>query len=206
MSIDGAFRLTFRNFSTVFLLVCSVTVPLHLAYGVAFRNVIAVSDLHSAIERFPKDRHVHGVGLEQLEQSRLAFGVLTALEIISIPYLMRASARVLDVDENGGVPTATDALRHIADRQGPRLRPLLSHGLSYLLTAVVFALAIGYLSQRIGLIVIEPLHGELLFAADASVRALARALGAPFLLVPAAVAGRPEGLAEATEERPPKRV
>lgn len=183
---DRAFHTVFRNFSTLFLLVAAFTVPLHLAYSFAFRNVIEVSELHAAIQRFPPHRQVHSVGREQLTQSRLAFLALTGVEIALIPILVKATQRVIEVDAGGGVPTVADALSHARGSRGT-VRKLLSHRMGTTVAALAIALVLGFLTERTGLLLVEPLGDRLAWAGVGLVRAISRAIGAPFFLVPAAM-------------------
>jgi hypothetical protein len=193
MSLDRAFRATFRNFSTLFLLVASLTVPLHLAYSVAFRDVVAVGDLRSAIERFPPHRKVHGVGRKRLHESRVAFIGLSLLEVALIPVLVRATERVLEVDEQGGVPSVLDAYRHVVQP-----RPRQGIGFARVVAAVVVAITVAFLAERIGLLLTEPVPRTLDFLAAGLVRALSRAVGAPFALSAMAL----ESLRREARQRP----
>lgn len=109
--LDRAFRDAFRSFSTLFVVVAIVTVPLHLAYAFTFRNVIATGEIHAQIREFPNYRQVRSVGPEQLTHSSIAFWVLTGLELALMPVAVKATRRVLEIEEHGGVATAPDAWR-----------------------------------------------------------------------------------------------
>jgi hypothetical protein len=75
--LDDALRATFRNYSTLFLFVAAVAVPLHLAHAYAFRHVLAVSDLHPAIEALDRGEFVRSVGPGALARARTSFLVLS---------------------------------------------------------------------------------------------------------------------------------
>ena len=177
-----------RNYWSVFFLVASVTVPLHLAYATVWHNVIAVADLHEDIEAFPPLRQVHGVGRTQLSQARIAFWILWAVEIALLPLFVRATRRILEVDAREGVPAALDGWRHALTRTGTGgvVRALSRPG--PLLVGAVVATAVFLLVTGIGSLLVEPLGDERAFAGLGLVDGVARAAAAPFLLVVAAVA------------------
>lgn len=178
--VDQAFRAALRNFSTLFLLVAVVTVPLHLAYSVMFANVIETRELHDVIETFPEARQVRGVGKAQLDRARIAFGVVTILELISIPFLARGTRRVLEIDRAGGLPTVREGLEAMrgggawhggAHRAGP------------VIVAVIAALVLGLLIERIGLLLLEFVSDPRSFPFFGLMQAISRAAAAPFVLV-----------------------
>jgi hypothetical protein len=185
--IDRAARLTFRNFWTLFFVVAAITVPLQVAYATAWHNVIAVRELHGDIEEFPPLRQVHGVGQEQLQHSRTTYWVIVGVELALIPLLVRAAGRVLERDAAGEVASAADAWRAALGRRRSRsvIRALGRPG--PLLTGAMIALAVGALVQVAGRLAIEPLGDERAFAGVGLVDGVARAAGAPFALVVAAL-------------------
>ena len=83
MLVDRAFRFVFRNFSTLWLIVATIVFPLHLAHGFAYRDVIAVRELHGAIEHFPAYLKVKGVSAARLSAARTSYAALTAVELQS---------------------------------------------------------------------------------------------------------------------------
>ncbi len=174
----------------MFLLVAIVTIPLHIAYAFAFRDVIAVSELHSQIEGFPPGRQVQGVGPGDLDAARLALLGLTIAELALIPVLVRVAARVAAVDEEGGVPTLGDAWSHRRESDASLVHALGSDGVKAVLGTLVVAVALGVVLERIGIAVVEPLSAEDAFAGIGLVQACSRAAAAPFFLVGVAVAGR----------------
>ena len=110
--LERAFSAAFRNLSTLFLMVALFTVPLHVGYSYLFRDVIEVRKIHSSIEGFPSYRQVKNVGPDELRTARLTYLGLSVLELaLLLPLLARATARVLEVDAAGGVPTIPRALR-----------------------------------------------------------------------------------------------
>jgi len=175
--LDGSWRFTFANFSTLFLLVALFTVPLHLVYNYVFRDVVAVREIASDVARFPDQRLVRGVGPQRLEQARLGYIGLNVLELALTPLLVRASRRVAEVHREDGVPGVSDALR------GPRSSPRGARPpAAALITAAVLALALGVLVEASGNLIAEPVGPAGALAAVAAVQALARAAAAPFFL------------------------
>jgi hypothetical protein len=180
MLLDAALRATVRNFSTLFLLVAVVTVPLHVGHAYAFRNVIATSELHPAIERWPPQRRVRGVGSGDLRTARVASTIITLLEIALLPLFARAAARVMAVDRRHGVPTVVGAWGG-----GPiPLRELRPPTVGPVVVAAALALTVGWLARAIGLIVVESLPDGVAFAGRGLNESLARAGGAAFLIGP----------------------
>lgn len=120
MPLDRALRLTVRNFSTLFLVVFIVIIPLHLVYAFFFHDVYWVRELHPAIAQFPENRLVRGVGADDLTRARLWFWILVAVEFALAPAFLRAVKQVLALDEEGGVPDAIGAWRRIREPATPR--------------------------------------------------------------------------------------
>lgn len=179
MSLDRVFRLAFRNLSTLFLLVATVSVPLHVGYAVVFRDVVEVRELHDEIEDFPPQVAVKGVGPDDLGRARAAFAGVVAVELGLILLLTRAAARILDVDEGGGVPTVLDAWGHV---RLPAGRPGGS-GIWIFLIALAFALGTGILAYRLVTSVTDLLTGSVAVLVGPLTLAAAIALGVPFALV-----------------------
>jgi hypothetical protein len=180
--LDRAWRVLFRNFSTFFLVVAVVAIPLHLAHAFLFRDVIAVQELHPDIEELPQDLRVRGVGADDVSDWRTTAWAFTALELALLPLFLAATRRVIEVDQEGGVPGVLDAYRHVVDR---RSLPRPSAGdIAGLGAALVLGLVIGGLARAAGLLAIEPLGDARAWAGAALVEGAARALGAGFFLVP----------------------
>lgn len=179
MSLDRVFRLTFRNLSTLFLLVATVSVPLHLGYGIVFWDVVEVRELHDEIENFPPQVAVKGVGPKHLREARAALAGVVAVELGLILLLTRATARIVDVDEDGGVPTVFDAWSHI---RSPAGRPGGS-GISTFLVALGFSVVVGILAYLLLGSIADFLSGSVFVLAGPLSLAGAIALGAPFALI-----------------------
>jgi hypothetical protein len=178
MLVDRAFRFAFRNYSTLWLIAATVVFPLHLAHGYVFRDVIAVSELHAAIELFPESRQVARVSAAELEEARRWYAALTAVEIALIPALAGAAIRVLQEDVHGHVP---GALRSWAGAVRPHLRAQFARP-GPLVAALVISVAIGWLAEASGRLLVEPVPEGQLWVGGAVVAATARSIAAPFLL------------------------
>jgi hypothetical protein len=181
--LDRILGATFKNFSTFFLLVAVVTVPLHLAYAFVFDDVIAARDLHAYIVNFPLTRQVGGVGRVQLRNASFGFYVITLVEIALIPVALRAVRQILATDAARGVPTVWGAWSGAFARSSNGSEQAGRVGLLGLAVCTVVAVAIGWLVQKIGFLVAEPVASSLDWAVVGLTRGVARALAAPFALV-----------------------
>src|SRR5918992_399319 len=180
MPLDRALRATVRNFSTLFLLVAIFTVPLQMGHAYTWRRVIAVSELHPAIERFPKTRKVRRVGPRALGRARTTYLVLNLLEVALVPLLAGAAARIMVADRRREVPTLMGAWMPGRTSDGSISWRRLSVG--SLVVALALAVVVAWLARAIGLLLVEPLPSSSAFVGVGLVEGLCRALGAPFLL------------------------
>ncbi len=185
--LDSALRLALRNFSTLFLLVAILVLPIHVAYGLVFRDVVALYDVADEIQSAP----VRGVTSADLRTARLVFWGVNALELLLIPLAARATRRVMEVDESGDVPGVWDALRTAFRGTTRGLQGLGGGRAKELLAALLAALAAGLLVERMGLLLAGFTPPDSRFAVVALVQTAARATGAPLLLVPLVCASRP---------------
>ena len=192
--LDRSLRLAVRNYSTLFLFVIVLVLPLHLAYTYAYRDVFSVTELHPQIENLTGGRKVHGVGPDELRAARLTFLGLSVVELALVPLLARGARAALATDAAGGVSTATGAWRGVFRPPGKRAeneRPAQrgeGSPLGTVLGALLLAGAVGLLVERIGTLLTEPLADERLWVAIGVLEAVARAAGAPWLLVALALA------------------
>jgi hypothetical protein len=189
--IERAFARTFRNFSTIFMLVAVVVLPIHLIYAFTFRNVIATSDFHEAIEQMPNYQQVRSVGPPQLDDARLVFWIVTAVELALVPLAVRATRRVFIVDDEGKVPTAPDAWGRALQRQeGRKFRP------GWVVPAVVGVAAAGAAGTLVALIgssLTGFLSEDWRWTGVGLTQALARATAVPLALGPLALVRAKEG-------------
>ncbi len=181
--LESALQMTFRNFSTLFLIVAVVVFPLQLAYGITFRDEIAVRELHPQIEEFPAGLKVRNVGAAELDRARAAGYALWLIEIALIPLMVKAARQALDAEERGDVPTVAEAWRG-AFRRGPRrwlpgAAPAVAAGAG-------LALAVLLMLEVSGLLLTDVLPDAPRFAGIVLVDTLARSSALPLLLVPLA--------------------
>lgn len=177
MSLDDALRATFRNYSTLFLVVFVVLMPLHLVYGWIFQDVLSVRELHPAIAEFPPARQVRGVGQSDVERARLWFWILVAIEVAVLPLIVAASRRVLDQDEEGEVTSVTRAWSGI--RRG-RFRNLHARATT-LVGAASIALVVAVVAEAALRSFADFVPDDVVFLALAVASAAGRSSGIPFL-------------------------
>jgi len=191
--IERGFARMFRNFSTLFTLVAVVVLPAHVVYTFAFRDVVATSDFHESIRELPETTRVGGVGARDLDNARLVFWLLTLGELALIPFAVRATGRVFEVDTEGGVPTATDAWTDAFRRQGTR-RPS-PQWIGPAVVGLAAAIACGLLLEGIGGTLTGFLTRDWRWIGEGMTQGMSRAGALPFFLGPMAEArakgGRP---------------
>ena len=186
MPLDNALRYALRNFSTLFLVAALVTVPLQLAYSFVYRDVVAVGELHEFIAELPQGRKVSNVGRGRLEESRDVWLGLALLELVLVPLGIRATARVVAVDAAGGLPGVLDAWGHaLSPRRGPWPPwPWAGAGrLGAIAGGFLIAVAVGWLTQTIGLILAELFGVARPWLWAGLTHGVALAAGAPWALV-----------------------
>lgn len=186
MLLDRALGLTVRNFSTLFLVVFIVIIPLHLAYAFVFHDVYWVRELHPTIAEFPEDRLVRGVGRGDLSRARVWFWIIVAAEVAVAPAFLRPVNRILALDQEGGVPDAIGAWRRFREpvaRTHPSGSDLTTAVISTFVGVVIGALVWVTLASLVDLLP----HSASAFG-SALADATARASGAAFALTGIALA------------------
>jgi hypothetical protein len=125
--LDRALARTFANLSTLLLVAFVFTMPIHLIQAFVFKDALAVQEIGPEIRTFPEGRQVRGIAKGDLTAERRFLLMCLGAELALIPLAVRAARRVLEVDEQGGVPTVKDAWAHIGTsnagsfRSGPAL-------------------------------------------------------------------------------------
>lgn len=186
---DQALRTTFKNFSTLFLVVALVTVTTHLVYGFILRDVLEIDELHRFVRGLQGGRTVNGVSSSDLERAEAWRWAVQAAQVLLLPLLVGAARRVIDEDEKGEVPTALDALRH--PRSGEKLSFRFGGAeITTLALGAALAVTIWWLALKIGLLIAEPLPDPWNFISLPLAAGVAEALGIPFLLGALVTAGR----------------
>ena len=181
MLVDRALKTTLRNFSTFWLIVAVVTIPLNFAWAALFQDVIATREIHADIESLSSGDPVRGVDGEAIDRSRYAQLIVIALELALIPFLLRATRRAIERDASGHVPTALGAWRGVGRSSGARSSA--PWRLSVALAMAGFALVVGLLAALIGVLLAAPVGDTLAWLVVGLTRGAALALALPFLLV-----------------------
>ncbi len=182
MLLDRAFRLTLRNFGSLFLVVAALTVPLHLAYSVVFSDVITTRELHDEIRAFPEHRQLRSVGRDQLQQAWVGLAIVTVLELAAIPLFLAATERILGSDERGEIPTVGAAFQGLSLRRPHGSRPP-SQSAAEIGVALGLAAIVWWLTRRIGLVALEFVSDTRTFPFYGLLQGVAVAVAAPFFLV-----------------------
>lgn len=183
--MDRILRLCVRNFSTLFLVVFVVIIPLHLIYAFVFHNVFAVQELHPAIADLPPRRMVRGVDQAAISRARLWFWVLVAVEVVAIPLFVRAAARILSMDAGGRVPSAVAAWRTLGD--AAKHRDSAAPGAGAISACLLIGVMVGALTWLILASLVDLVPDPATAAGLALADATSRAAGAAFLLTPLAL-------------------
>lgn len=181
MHLDRALRVALRNFSTFFLIVALVTVPLNVAWGLMFRDVVALQEIHDDIRALPDRQNVRGVGPRKLDRARYAQFIVLALEVALIPLMLRATRRAIEMDESGHLPSALGAWRGITRR--PTRPKGGGLNLGVVAATLLFAAAVWLLAFLIVAFVATPVPGSVAGPVLGLGRGLALALALPFFLV-----------------------
>jgi hypothetical protein len=190
MHFDRALRTTLRNFSTFWLIVAAVTIPLNLAWALLYDDVIATQELHADIEALPPGDEVRGVDGEAIDRADRARLLVLALELALIPILVRATRRAIEREASGRVPTALAAWRSVARASGPQAAG--PWRLSVVLSMAAFALVLWGLGTLIGWLLAALVPDSIAWLAVGLTRGGALALALPFLLVGLVEARRPD--------------
>jgi hypothetical protein len=180
MLLDRALSTTLRNFSTFFLVVALVTIPLNLAWAGLYRDVIATREIHSEIETLPSEDSVQGVSGDDIDRARYAQWLVLAVELALVPLLLRTFRRVIERDQAGHVPTAWGAWSGVGQKptEPPsRWRP------SLILAMTAVALVVWLLAAAIGALLAAPVPEAGAWLVVGLMRGAALALALPFFLV-----------------------
>ena len=181
MLLDEVLRRTLGNFSTLFLCIFAVVGPLHLIYAFAFQDVLALRELHDAIAQFPPSRQVRGVGQEALSQARVWLWVLTVVELLLLPLFVRVAAHVLAMDQRDEVPTVSGAWRRVR-ASADRLPRAAGNVAPMVAGAVLFGIAVGFLTEATLMLVADLVPDEAAFGVIALARAAGHSAGGAFVV------------------------
>ena len=189
MSLDDVLRSTFRNYATLFFIVAALTVPVHVVHSFVYRDVIAVRKIHDAVEDLEPKQQVRRVSADDLADYRTSMWLITAIEVALIP-LFAGAARTAIAGDRASVFGAWRGAVSGWKRPLPRpARPAVA-----MVLGGALAVAIGLLLRTIGYLLSEPVGEAVSFGPIGLTEGIARAAGAPFLVVPLALSfGRAKG-------------
>lgn len=168
--LDRALGKTFANLSTLLLLACVFTLPIHLVHAYVFKEALAVAEIGPEIRAFPEGRQVRGVAKEDLDGERKALLIVLGIEVLLLPAAYRATRRVIEVSDEGGVATVIDAWTHLRSTA----RSEVSQG--PVAVAAVVGLVGAWLVWMIGNLLSDMVSADLTWALTGLTRAFSVAL------------------------------
>lgn len=170
--LDRALAKMFADLSTLILVACVFTVPIHLVHAYVFKAELSVREMGPEIDALNEADRIRGVNRGDIEVERTWLAIVVAIELLMIPVIGRAAQRVYSVSEDGGVPTVMDAYRHL--RSGPGLgRPPVGP----VAVIVVLGGLTAWLVLTIGTRIADMAPADLAWVGVGSTRALAMAAG-----------------------------
>jgi hypothetical protein len=153
-----------------------------LTYAFIHRDVIEVRELEPYIEDLTGKQKVRGVTAADFDDAGRDRLIVIGIEIVLLPLLLSATRRVIEVDRERRLPTATDAYkRGLAPfRPGPLPE---AKNLGALLVSVAFALFVGFAAYQAGRLLTEAFPDAVAFGILGTAEAVARSLALPWPLV-----------------------
>lgn len=179
MPLDDALRATLRNFSTLFLALFTLIGPLHLLYGLAFQDVLALRELHPAISQFPPSRQVRGVGRDALAGARMWLWVITVIELALLPLFARLAAHVRTMDEAGEISTAWGAWRRVRTRSGGP-SGTRARATGTIVGGILLGIVVGFLTEVTVMVLAGLVPDDAAFAVIALARSVGHSAGGAF--------------------------
>ncbi|MGI8775065.1 MAG: hypothetical protein ACR2KQ_08665 [Actinomycetota bacterium] len=177
--LDDSYRAMLRHFGTFFLVPAVVIAPLHLAYAFAFREVIALGELHSAIEALPRGADVRGITGSDIATARLVFWGLVAVEILLVPIFAAVTRRAMKAEEGERIGRILGYWQGLRDEKGGGHPPT-----GVLVPAVLITGMIAILASQVVAPLVQVVPSSLAWAVAGLGATTAHCLAAPFLLVP----------------------
>ena len=170
--LDRALAKMFADLSTLILVACVVTVPIHLVHAYVFKAELSVREMGPEMDALGEADRIRGVNRAEIEVERIWLAIVVLIELLTIPVLARAAQRVYSVSEDGGVPTVMDAYGHLRSGTGigrPPIGPLA--------VIVVLGGLTAWLLVTIGTRIADMAPADLAWVGVGSARALAMAVG-----------------------------
>jgi hypothetical protein len=195
--LDRALAKTFSELSTLILVACVFTIPLHIGHAYLFKDELSVREMAPEIEALEEGQRVRGMTAGDVDKERTWLAILIVVELLASALVYRAAHRVFAVGERGDVPGVPDAYRHLG-QTGPGWPPPLPP------VAILVAIAglTAWLLLTIGTRIADMAPADLAWVGVGAARAVAMAV---FLAV---AAGGAAALASAGERAvaPPEKL
>jgi hypothetical protein len=166
--LDRALAKTFATFSTLFLVACLLTVPLHEVHAYIFKDALAIRELAQEVSAFPEGRQLRGVDRSDIEAERTWLVVLLAAELALTAIVFQAGRRVIAVTDEGGVPGVLDAYKHVGSTRGPGTPPA-----GPVIVGIAFGSVCAWLVWKIGELAAEVATPDTTWAAVGLARGVA---------------------------------
>lgn len=192
--LGRALDIAFKNLATLFCVCAVIFLPLNLAHALAFRNVLAVSELRADIAAFPEGRKVRNVGTAELRNERASGVALMIVEAGLLVIVFGAARRVIDVEAEGDVATVPDALGNAFTG----LRAAIPDP-QVVLGGVAVGVVAGWLTLSIGYRITEVIGSDAAYLGIGLSRGVAASLAGAVIAGTAAASHRPA-------KRPPDKI
>ena len=170
--LDRALAKMFADLSTLILIACVLTAPIHLVHSYVFKDELSVREMGPEIDSLDEADRIRGVNRAEIEVERTWLAIVVVLELLTTPLVARAAQRVYSVSDQGGVPRVTDAFSDLRSDAGlgrPPIGPLA--------VIVVLGGLTAWLVLTIGTRVADMAPADLAWVGIGSARALAMAIG-----------------------------
>jgi hypothetical protein len=123
--LDRALAKMFSEISTLILVACVFTVPVHLVHAYVFKDELSVRELGPEIAELDERSRVRGVDTGDVGLERRWLAIVVMVELAASAIVFRAARRVYSVGDAGGVPGVADAYRNLGST-GPTALPRLA--------------------------------------------------------------------------------
>ncbi len=122
--LDRALAKMFSELSTLILVACVFTVPIHLGHAYVFKDELSVREMGPEIDALGEGQRIRGVTAGDVGQERTWLAILVLVELAASAIVYRAARRVFLVGDGGGVPGVADAYTHLGAGGRARLPSL----------------------------------------------------------------------------------
>lgn len=194
--LDRALARMFADLSTLILVACVFTVPIHLVHTYVFQDELSVREMGPEIDALDERQRIRGVNSGDVQLERTWLAILVLVELLTIPVVSRAAQRVYSVSDEGGVPGVMDAYSHLRSGDRIRIPPI-----GPLAVIVVLGGLTAWLVLTIGTRIADMAPADLAWVGVGSARAVAVAVGVAMVAgATAALPGRVQSSATPPEK------